>query len=224
MNLRSLSVRDRRALAIGGTAFVPMLLWLLVIAPFARHLDQARAQLDRSRDLLQRERRIVGSAAVYASARADATQRLTETRRRLIYATTEASASAMLAAFVDERARASGVEVNTVDAMRDSSRSGALQRISVRLAGAGDMEGILTLIGTLESGSPFLVITELQIEQSGQDPVTEPGPAITIGGALPTPAVATPEGLAFRLVVSGFRASAEPDSSAKSAANRVASR
>jgi type II secretory pathway component PulM len=224
MSFRTLSTRDRRALTIGGAAFAPMLLWVLVIAPFAHQLSEARVQLDRSRDLLHRELRIVGSAGRYASARAEATQRLVDAQRRLIYATSNASAGAMLAAFVDERARDSGVEVNTVEATRDSATSGVLRKVSVRLSGTGDMEGILTLIGTLEGGSPFLAVSQLEMEKSGQDAVAEPGPSVPNGSTRPTPSPAAAEVLTFRLVVSGFRASAEPDSSTRTSVNRVASR
>jgi hypothetical protein len=224
MNLRTMSTRDRRALAIGAAAFVPMLLWLLVIAPFARQLDVARTQLDRSRDLLRRELRIVASAAQYAAASTEAAQRVADAQRHMIYATSDVSAGATLAAFLDTQARTSGVEVSAIEATHDSAGSGALRRVSVRLSGTGDLEGILTLIGTLEGGTPFLALGELTIEHGGPDPITEPAPPATSDSVPPAPPRATPEVLAFRLVVTGVRTAAEPARPTRSPVNRVASR
>jgi type II secretory pathway component PulM len=192
MNLRSLTVRDRRALTLGYVAFAPMLSWLLIIAPYTRHLGETRDRLDRSTELLRRELRIVGSARQYAAARIEAQRRLEESRPRLIYATSDVSARATLVGFVDERARASNIEVAAVDATGDSTQVGALRRVSVRVSGTGDMEGILTLIGALESGSPFLAVTQLEIEAG-------------------TPSTGATEALAFRLVASGFRAAGESE-------------
>jgi type II secretory pathway component PulM len=205
MNLRSLSVRDRRALTFGAAAFAPMVLWLLVIAPFTRRVSETRDRLDRSTEMLRRELRIVGSAGQYAAARTEARRRLEESRSRLIYATSDASARATLVGFVDERARASNIEVAAVDATGDSTQVGALRRVSVRLSGTGDMEGILTLMGALESGSPFLAVTQIEIEASGET---------TVGR----------EALGFRLVVSGFRTSGDTETRTIVGSNRVAAR
>jgi type II secretory pathway component PulM len=188
MNLRSLTPRDRRALTLGGAAFAPMLVWLLIIAPFTRRLNETRDRLDRSTELLRRELRIAGTARQYAAARTEAHRRLEEARPRLIYATSDASARATLVGFVDERARASNIDVAAVDATGDSTPVGTLRRVAVRLSGTGDMEGILTLIGALEGGSPFLSLTQLEIEASAER-------------------TAGPEALAVRMVVSGLRAS-----------------
>jgi type II secretory pathway component PulM len=205
MNLRSLTVRDRRALTLGVVAFVPMLVWLLIVAPYTRHLGETRDRLDRSTELLRREVRIVGSARQYAAARTEAQRRLEASRPRLIYATSDASARATLVGFVDERARASNIEVAAVDATSDSTQVGALRRVSVRVSGTGDMEGILTLIGALESGSPFVAVTQLAIEAG-------------------TPSTGATETLAFRLVASGFRAAEESERITIVGSNREAAR
>jgi type II secretory pathway component PulM len=226
MNWRSLSVRDRRALTIGGVAFAPMLLWLLVVAPFTRRLNDTHHRLERGGELLRRELLIVQSAGQYATARAEAQRRLDDSQRRLIYATSDVSARATLVGVVDERARASDIDVLSVDATADSSTVGALHRVSVRLSGVGDMEGILTLIGALESGSPFLAVTQLEIETSGPGATdyAAVSPGVDTSAARPT-AVKRPESLALRLVVSGFRASSEAERrSATTTSNRVATR
>ena len=226
MNLRSLTVRDRRALTLGGAAFVPMLLWLLVIAPFTRRLGETRDRLDRSTELLRRELRVVGSARQYAAARAQAQRRLEESRSRIMYATSDASARATLVGFVDERARASNIDVGAVDATGDSAAVGTLRRVSVRVSGSGDMEGILTLIGALEGGSPFLTVNQIEIEQNGQSASSEvtATPASAGANSASAPMAKAPESLSFRLVVTGFRAGSEPDGRTIVGSNRVAAR
>jgi type II secretory pathway component PulM len=225
MNLRSLSVRDRRALTLGGAAFAPMLLWLLVVAPFARRLDDTHHRLERSGELLRRELQIVRSARQYASARAEAQRRLDDSQQRLIYATSDASARATLVGVVDERARASNIDVLSVDATADSTTVGTLRRVSVRLSGVGDMEGILNLIAALESRSPFLAVTQLEIETGGSS--TPDYAAVSTSAdtsaARPT-ATKGPESLALRLVVSGFRTSSESERASATTSNRVAAR
>jgi type II secretory pathway component PulM len=230
MNLRSLSVRDRRALLLGGAAFAPMLLWLLIVAPFTRHLSATRDRLERSGEMLRRELSVVRSASQYAAARTEVQRRLAESQQRLIYATSDASARTMLVGFVDERARASDIDVAALDATGDSTAVGTLRRVSVRLSGTGDMEGVLTLIGALEGGSPFLVVSQIEIEARGvgQSSLTEPTPvpASTAGGASEAPplAIKGPEALTFRLVVTGFRTSADPQGRTIVGSNRVAAR
>jgi hypothetical protein len=204
MNLRSLATRDRRAVGLGAVAFAPMLLWLLVVAPFMRHLHETHDRLDRSSEMLRRELRVVRSARQYAAVRGEAQRRLAESQQRLIYATSDASARATLVGVVDERARTSNIEVASVDATGDSTSAGPLRKVSVRLSGTGDMEGILTLLGALERGSPLLVISQLEIEASDRG--------------------TAPEALALRLTVSGFRASAEPVIRGAGTLNRVAAR
>jgi hypothetical protein len=147
----------------------------------------------------------VRSARQYAGVRAEAQRRLAESQQRLVYATSDASARATLVGLVDERARTSNIDVTSVDATTgDSANTGPLRRVSVRLSGTGDMEGILGLLGALESGSPLLVVSQLEIETSQSG----------------TPA----EALAIRMVVSGFRASDRPEPRAATRLNRVAVR
>jgi hypothetical protein len=226
MNLAALATRDRRALVLGGAAFAPMLLWLLVIAPFTRRLSDTHDRLDRSTELLGRELRIVRSARQYVALRPEVQRRLADAQRRLIYATSDASARATLVGVVDERARASDIDVTAVDATADSTTAGPLRRVSVRLSGTGDMEGILTVIGKLEAGLPFLTVSQIEIETSG--PSAEPAPvAAPKSGDSTTvraPVTKGPERLTLRLVVSGFRASTESDNRPAAGPNRVAAR
>jgi type II secretory pathway component PulM len=226
MSWRSLSVRDRRALALGVVAFAPMLLWLLVAAPFVRRLNDTHHRLERSGEMLRRELQIVRSGRQYAAARAEVQRRLDDSQQRLIYATSDASARATLVGVVDERARASNIDVLSVDATADSTSVGTLRRVSVRLSGVGDMEGILTLIGALEGGSPFLAVTQLEIETSGPSASTDYA-AVPTGGdsTVARPPVAKgPESLALRLVVSGFRATSDAERRSTTTSNRMASR
>lgn len=226
MNPRSLSTRDRRALTLGGAAFAPMLLWLLVVAPFARQLSATHDRLERSSELLRRELRIARSAPQYLAARAEAQRRLDDAQRRLVYATSDASARATLGGLVDERARASDIDVTSVDMTADSAATGVLRRVSVRLSGTGDMEGILTLIGKLEGGPPFLAVTQIEIEASGMSaPAALPAvPASTDSTAGRPRPTTGPEALSLRLVVSGFRMVSELEHRPATAPARVAAR
>jgi hypothetical protein len=210
---------------LGAAAFAPMLLWLLVIAPFTRRLSETRDRLDRSTELLGRELRIVRSARQYVAMRPEVQRRLADAQRRFIYATSDASARATLVGVVDERARASDIDVTAVDATADSTTTGSLRRVSVRLSGTGDMEGILTLIGKLEVGAPFLTVSQIEIETSGPNADPAPlAPATTDSTAVRAPTAKGPERLALRLVVSGFRASTESDKRPATGPDRVAAR
>ena len=227
MKLSSLSARDRRVLSRGVLAFAPMLMWMLVVGPFLRRLHDVRERLTTSRELLSRELRVAASAPQYAAARAEATRRLDAAQRRLVYATSDAAASATLASYVEQRAHESGVEVSSLEATRDSLTSSTLRRLSVRLAGTSDVEGIVTLLGALETGDPLLTVGQLEIEVVGADGGTmqtgaEQGDAprdSTVKGTR-----ATPEVLSFRLSVSAFRMPEERKTIVGTAVARVASR
>jgi hypothetical protein len=223
MKLSSFATRDRRALSLGALALTPMLMWVVVFGPFLRQLQEVHERLAASRELLGRELRVVASAPQYAAARAEATQRLDAAQKRLVYATSDASASATLAAYVEEQARESGVEVSSAEATHDSLPSGSLRRLSVRLVGRSDMEGIITLLGALEHGGLLLTVSQLEIETltaSGASVEQIPAP----GGSTVTAAHAAPEVLSFRLAVTAFRMPEERRTILGTAVGRVASR
>lgn len=60
---RALSQRDRNLAAVGGTVLLLLLLWLLVLQPAIRTLNQAPAELDRLELQLQGMQRLAAEAA-----------------------------------------------------------------------------------------------------------------------------------------------------------------
>lgn len=195
MTRARLSGRDRRALALGGGVVALALLWTYAAAPYLRALEDVRARLDAARGLLARELELAASAPALAVGVERAAERLRDVAPRLLPGTGDGVADAALADYVRRHAREARVHLASVapagagagDAERATAAGIRLQETALLVTGEGDLEGLLTLVARLETGTKLVRVDGLWID-AGQ---AAPQP----GGALP---------LSFRFTVTGW--------------------
>jgi hypothetical protein len=195
--LSNLAPGDRRALLIGAALAAPMALWMLVAAPYLHAVQETHSKLERSRDLLVREQRLLAGARQYPAALAQGKARLAIVGDRLFEGQAEGMAGAALASYLRQHARASSVRISELKSAPADSTANGLTAVSLQVSGESDLEGVLTFLRSLESGPKLVHVEQLEIE-SVQAVGGAPGPA---------PGTAAPGGaevLSFQMTAKGF--------------------
>ena len=187
--LERLSPRDRRALRVGSALMAAALVWTLAVSPYLRASRDAATRLDERSGLLTRELRLVADAARLPAVAREGERRLTALTPRLLGGESAASASAALAAYVRDGARAGPLLLGEVKPLPVEPSGAGVNAVSLRVSGEGDLEGLLTLLRALESGTKLVHVDQLEIDA---------GPSAAHPGAK------GPEVLTFQLTVKGF--------------------
>jgi hypothetical protein len=87
-----------------------------------------------------------------------------------LHALGPAAGAAQLAAIVGEAADSAHAKLNSMQIRADTNARTAMSRSSVRLSATADVAGLVSLLETLESGAPLLVVRELTVTQG--DPMS----------------------------------------------------
>ena len=186
MRFRNLAPGDRRALGIGAAVAAPLVLWMLVVTPYLHAVQETKSALERDRDLLSRERRLLAGANRYPMALEAGRARLAEVGERLFAGDNEPAVVSALASYLRRHARESRVHLAELKSMAPDSANGPLGAIAMNVSGESDLEGLLTFLLTLVAGEKLVHVDQLEIESSPR------GEAV---GA---------EVLSFQLVAKGF--------------------
>ena len=160
-----LGPRDRRVLAIGliactalvgGARGLPAVLrWTRETRATAVQRGVAAAQADRS----------VVTATTTRDSLAAQYARYLALAPRLLEGETTAGAGGSLASLVTGAAATSNVRLGSVQIRADTTKTGAFTPVSVRVDLTSDIQGLSTLLATLERGQVFLSVRELSISQ-----------------------------------------------------------
>lgn len=196
MRRPGLTARDRRALSIGAAVGALALAWTLLVAPFARTVQDVQDRLDANRPLLRRELEMLAAADRYPVALAEGERVLRQAAPHLLGETSRGSASAALAGYLRARAREADVLVTEMAPLEDSAAAeGGLAAVSLRAEGRGDLEGVLTLLESLEAGPKLVRVDQLEIDAA--EPTAEAATAAESNGA-------GRQSLTFRFVLTGY--------------------
>ena len=188
----TLSSRDRRALRVGALLAAPVLAWNVAVKPYMAALTSARDEVRVQRDLLARELELVATAQRYPAALTRAEGLLSVTASRLFTGPDDVSATAALAHYVSNQARESRVVVQQVETRSSEALGDGVVGLDMALRAEGDLEGIVTLLRRLESGSKFVRVEQIAVEQGNARVIAEASPesetltiAATIRGFAP---------------------------------------
>ncbi len=164
INVMSLTLRDRRALA-AGAATIALLLVVGRAWPAWRHwqgvaeLGSERAQLDVERqEGLVRVRRALHDSLVSRA------QRIGAAATVWLGGDSPAAGAASLAALVSDAATRADVTIGSLSISTDSIGSGPLVRVRVRANASGDISGVAALLAALEHGPARLQVRALSIQ------------------------------------------------------------
>ncbi len=187
MRLPNLAPGDRRAVLIGVAVAAPIALWMLVATPYLHAVAETRAKLEVGRDLLARERRLLAGSKRYPVVLDEGKARLAAVAGRLFDGASEAAISTALAAHLRQHARASRVHLSELKSAPPDTLAAGVATTSLNVTGESDLEGLLTFLRSLESGTKLVHIDQLEIESAQRS-----------GGAV------GPEVLSFQLTAKGF--------------------
>lgn len=169
-----LSARDRRALTVGMAALAPLVVWPFILAPGAGELARVRMAIAAERALLARERALLASTP-------ERTEEADDLFRALVTYTPRLFRAGMTPeARLREMADASNVAVRSIERIASSDREAealsVVHSVNLRLDGESDLEGVLTLVGGLETDELLFVVEWLDL--SHQVPVESRAPEI----------------------------------------------
>lgn len=161
----ALSSRDRRALRLGALLVAPVLAWNMAAKPYIAALRSTREDVRVQRDLLARELDLLAAARRYPSALTHAEQSLASAASRMFTGPDDVSATAALAHYVSDQARKARVVVQQVETRNSEQIGHGLAGLDMSLRAEGDVEGIVTLLRRLESGSKLVRVEQITVER-----------------------------------------------------------
>ncbi|GBQ29562.1 general secretion pathway protein GspM [Gluconacetobacter azotocaptans] len=153
--------RPGRLAALGLSAVVVMLAWLLVVAPLWGWYAQRAESLGIQRDTVARMEAL--SAALPGLRRAAATS--APGPALLIGGATDAIASANLEETLQQTASSMGASISSAENV-PAATIGPYQRIGLHIVVSAAFPTLVRLIATLERSSPAVVIDALHIHKS----------------------------------------------------------
>ena len=162
-----LSARDRRAVRLAALVAGPIAFWMLVAAPYTRAVSETSARLEEARGRLAHEREQVAYARGYPQAFGEGARHLLAVAPRLFGGDDNGAMSAALVDYVQRLAKASRVFVTQVEPRPTVAVEGGLASVSLEVTGESDLEGLLTLLHTLETGPKLVRLDRLEIRHRG---------------------------------------------------------
>jgi len=164
MRIPKLSSRDRRALTIGAVVLVPALAWTLVVAPYLRSVEAASERLAAEREVLRREFELLAAADEYPAVLHEGAERLLRVAERLFGGENPAMAGAALAQYLQANGRESRVLLTRLEPVPAQEAGVGLITLPLRVQGESDLQGLLTLLHSLESGEKLVRVDNLRIQ------------------------------------------------------------
>jgi hypothetical protein len=191
-----MSPSDRRALIIGAAVIVPSLLFVFGVQPFRAALAGVRGQLVVERENFARERAAVSAAKRNPQMQHVADSAMQAMSPRLFTGRDDVMASAEVASYLGEVARANHVWLQDASTRPATALDGGVRALHVEIRGESDLHGILSFIKSLERGSKFIHVQRIDISaQPGRS--DQPGTetlalsASVSGYAIPDPSGTT---------------------------------
>lgn len=161
----SLSLRDRRALLVGGIALSALLLLARGIPAYRHWLWHEQENAMHAAREKVRAQALVAAAPEVRDSLSRRAKQLLGLSTRILAGESRASAGAGLAALLSGMAAGSNVKLGTVHILTDSAATGAFTRVGVRADATGDIRGITALLAAFERGPALLSVSELSITQ-----------------------------------------------------------
>lgn len=162
-----LRARDRRALVLGLVVITPFAVYRVAVEPWLSYRGGLHDALLAERDLLARERAVVGDAADAPGRAAELKTTLAEAQPWLLGGSDPVAASGRLTRIATDAAQTAGILVQEIRAADTETEGLALREISISLRLLGDLEGLARFLFRLENGERLLRIEGLSLRTAG---------------------------------------------------------
>lgn len=190
--LSTLSASDRRALTLGAIVLIPSLFFVFGVKPYRAALADVQQQLSVERDAFARERAAVAAAKRNPQMQHVADSAMQAMSPRLFAGRDDVMASAEVATYLGEVARANHVWLQDASTRPATALDGGVRALHVEIRGESDLRGILEFVKTLEGGDKFIKVQRLDVSAQlgrSETPGTETLAisASIVGYAIPDP-------------------------------------
>lgn len=155
--------RDRRALVLGGTVVMGVLVLLRVLPWGVRNATGAEAGLRARAVFLARARAEFTDAVELRDSAARLGQALVGLVPKILSGNSAAEAAADLSGRVNQAVSGHQAKLERVDPVPDSSTAGRLRRASLRAVFECDVRGLAGVLDALEFGKVVLSVRELHV-------------------------------------------------------------
>ena len=163
---RTLTARDRRALAWGLALVVPALVSTQMVRPSLTAYRDLQARLEQERDLLQREENLLADRRHFQKRYAAVERAVLEEAPRLFGGPDLTAAAAELGSYVNAQAYAHRVMVQRSEPGPPASTESGVARLQLDVQGVSDLGGILGLLQSLEMGPKLVAVGRVAIAQT----------------------------------------------------------
>jgi len=168
MKWSAMSVRDRRAVTLGGAVLVPALLFIWGVRPYQAALSDARDQLATERATLARERAAILTARRNPQMQHVADSAMRVMRPRLFEGKDDVMASAELAAYIGDLARGARVWLQDAGTRPAIAADDGVRTLRVEIRAESDLLGTLMFLQALERGEKLVRVDRLDISKSAR--------------------------------------------------------
>jgi len=158
-----MTLRDRRALLLGGLAVGLAVLGLRVLPWLIRRGSMAYSQLEEHATLLARTRDELATLSELRDSTAVLTRALVALAPQVLSGSTAAEAGADLSGRINLAASRAPARVERLEAMPDSSSDGRLGRARVHAAFETDVRGVVAFLRAIDAGEGVLTLDELRV-------------------------------------------------------------
>lgn len=155
--------RDRRALLLGALILAPALFYIWGVRPYIAALDDTHQQLDAERDGLARERAAIAAARKNPELQHLADSAMRAAAPRLFEGRDDVMASAELAAYLGDVARARHVWLQDASTRPAVLSPSGVRTLRVEIRAESDLQGVLSLLQVLETGPKLVRVERLDI-------------------------------------------------------------
>jgi hypothetical protein len=159
----SLTHRDNRALRLGATIAVPILVLQFAVKPYVAVLSRQADDLAVQRGLLARELQVLQERAEYDAHQEQAHRLFSDTEEQIFVALDEVTASAALTQYVREHARRATVHLSQIETRPAVVLGEEIVAVEVELRGESDFEGVLTFLQGLEFGEKLVTVPTIRV-------------------------------------------------------------
>lgn len=180
------SERERNLLRNGAAVLALAVAMRFGVFPIVAGVHTARADLERARDLLDRDEAQLRKMKDLPRAVERATGRVLAGAPRLLPAASQTQAQAWLVWRVGETARTAPVQITRTEVLSPAPASD-LTEVALRVEGEGEFGGLMALLAGVEGDPVFLRVSTLEVgrqspsELPGREPLTF---RFTVGGFL----------------------------------------
>lgn len=166
MSLITITARDKRILRLAAYILVPSLGYVYGVKPYLASMESMRDQVVTEHDALARERVLIAAHAENPDGQRASDAAVLKATPLLFTGRDDIIASAELATYVTQVAQKARVNLLQAGTRPTVVSATGVRMLRIEIRGESDLQGILTLLNMLETGTKLVRFEKLDISRS----------------------------------------------------------